>query len=69
MIPNDGDNYVRRNFVVCIFTKYYKGHQIKEEIDWSCNTRGKMRNAHEILDRNLKGRDHLGDLGVSGRII
>jgi hypothetical protein len=25
-----------------------------------------MRNAYKILLENLKGRDHLGDLGVDG---
>jgi hypothetical protein len=30
---------------------------------------GEMRNAHKILIRNLKGRDHLKDLGVDSRRI
>jgi hypothetical protein len=30
---------------------------------------GEMRNAHSILVGNLKGRDHLKDLDVDGRII
>jgi hypothetical protein len=28
-----------------------------------------MRNAYTILAENMKGRDHLGDLGTNGRII
>jgi hypothetical protein len=28
----------------------------------------KMRNAFKMLSENLKGRDHLEDLGVDGRI-
>jgi hypothetical protein len=28
-----------------------------------------MRNAYKMLVPNLKGRDHLGDLGIGGRII
>jgi hypothetical protein len=27
-----------------------------------------MRNAYNILDGKLKGRDHLEDLGIDGRI-
>jgi hypothetical protein len=30
---------------------------------------GEMRNAYKIWLENLKGRDHLEDLGVDGRII
>jgi hypothetical protein len=30
---------------------------------------GKIRNAHKILVRTLKGRDHLEDLCIDGRII
>jgi hypothetical protein len=28
-----------------------------------------MKNAYKILVGKLKGRDHLGDLGVDGRIL
>jgi hypothetical protein len=28
-----------------------------------------MRDSYRILVGNLKGRDHLGDLGIDGRII
>jgi hypothetical protein len=28
-----------------------------------------MKNAHRILSENVKGRDHLGYLGVDGRMI
>jgi hypothetical protein len=30
---------------------------------------GEMRNAFKLWSENLKGRDHLEDLGVEGRII
>jgi hypothetical protein len=30
---------------------------------------GEMRNAHNILVGNMKGRDHLEYVGVDGRII
>jgi hypothetical protein len=30
---------------------------------------GKMRNAYKILVGNLKGRDHLEDARVNGRVI
>jgi hypothetical protein len=30
---------------------------------------GEMANAYKILLENLKGRDHLEDLGIDGRII
>jgi hypothetical protein len=30
---------------------------------------GKMRNAHKILVRNLKGSDYLGELVINGGII
>jgi len=29
----------------------------------------RMRNAYKILPENLKGNDHLEDLGVDGRIV
>jgi hypothetical protein len=30
---------------------------------------GEMRNAYEVLSENLKGRDHLENLGVDGKMI
>jgi hypothetical protein len=30
---------------------------------------GEMRNVYEILVRKLKGKNHLGDIGIEGRII
>jgi hypothetical protein len=30
---------------------------------------GEMRNAYELFDKRLKGRDHFQDLGVDGRKI
>jgi hypothetical protein len=30
---------------------------------------GEMRNAHNIWLENLKGRDHLQDQGIDGKII
>jgi hypothetical protein len=30
---------------------------------------GKKRNAYKILVEGLKGRDHLEDFGINGRII
>jgi hypothetical protein len=30
---------------------------------------GEMRNAYSILVENLKGKDHLEDIGIYGRII
>jgi hypothetical protein len=30
---------------------------------------GKVRKAYRIFVKNMKGRDHLGDLGVGGKII
>jgi hypothetical protein len=29
---------------------------------------GEMRNAHKFWLKNLKDRDHVGDLGIDGRI-
>jgi len=34
-----------------------------------CSTDGEMRNAfYNILSENLKGRNHLEDLGVDGKV-
>jgi hypothetical protein len=30
---------------------------------------GEMRNAYKILVTNLKGRDHMEDFGVDGKVI
>jgi hypothetical protein len=30
---------------------------------------GEMKSAHKILVKNLKGRDHLEDLGIDGKLI
>jgi hypothetical protein len=35
----------------------------------TCSTHGGMRNASENLVEYMKGRDHLGDLRIRGRII
>jgi hypothetical protein len=31
---------------------------------WSCSIHGKDRCAHDIMSQGLKGRDHLGHLGI-----
>jgi hypothetical protein len=34
-----------------------------------CNTNGRETTVYKILVRKLKGREHVGDSGVYGRII
>jgi hypothetical protein len=34
-----------------------------------CSTNGDMKNAHNFISENLKGRDHLEDLGVEEKIM
>jgi hypothetical protein len=49
--------------------KYYRGHQIKEDgMGRACSTHGKDKCRNFWLG-NLKGRDHMEDLGVDERII
>ena len=35
----------------------------------TCSTRGEIRNFYKIIVGNLTGKDHLGSLGVDGRLI
>jgi hypothetical protein len=35
-------------------------------VDKAHSTHGEMRNVHEILVRKVKGRDHMGELGIKG---
>jgi hypothetical protein len=51
------------------FTKYHLGDTNKEnETGGACSSHGEMRNTIFWLE-NLKGRDHLEDLDVDGKII
>jgi hypothetical protein len=40
-----------------------------DEMGGACSPMGEMRNAYKTWTENLKGRDHVEDLGVGGRII
>jgi hypothetical protein len=53
------------------FAKYYEGDQVKEDpMGRICSTRGSYEKLiRKFWSENLKGRDHLEDLGVDGRII
>jgi hypothetical protein len=41
---------------------------MENEIDGACSMQG-TRNANQILFKNVKEKNSLGDLGVDGRII
>jgi hypothetical protein len=54
-------------FCVLFFVRY-GGNQIKEdETGRACRMHRYIRNGYKIWSRNVIGRDHLGNLGVSGR--
>jgi hypothetical protein len=52
-------------------TKYYKRDRIEDEMGEACTVHegDEIHIAYRILVGNLKLKDHLGDLGVDGRII
>jgi len=55
------------SYCVLFFTRY-GGNQIKgDETGGTCRMRRYMRNAYKIWSRNLIGRVHLGNPGVTGR--
>jgi len=66
-----GEDCIMRSFIVCTISRYYCGDQIKEhEMGGTCSTDEKDEKTHTIFWlENLKGRDHLQDLGVDGKII
>jgi hypothetical protein len=50
--------------------RYYCAFKIRDdEVGMACNVYVKMRNAYKILIENLMSMDHMGDIGMSGRII
>jgi hypothetical protein len=52
-----------------LYIKYYWDDQMKEgEMSGACSMHGRNEKHNNWLD-NLKGRDHLGDLYVDGRIM
>jgi hypothetical protein len=62
-----GSKRVIRDSLV-LFTKYY-GDQINEdEMGGACSTHGKDMHT-VLLFGNLKGRDHLEDVGIDGKVI
>jgi hypothetical protein len=42
---------------------------MKDEMDWTRSSHGRDDKCMQNLFENLKGRDHLGDLGLHERII
>jgi hypothetical protein len=52
------------NEVLVRFTKYYEGDQIENEMGDSCSKHGRDKKSQE----DLKGGDHLEDIGINGRI-
>jgi hypothetical protein len=42
---------------------------VKDEMSQACSTHGSNEMYTEFWSGNLKGRDHMEDLGVDGRII
>jgi hypothetical protein len=59
-----------KNFVILLFC-YYSEDDLnkKDEVDQIYKTNVKIRNAYKILVEKLYGRDHLGNLGIDGRIL
>jgi hypothetical protein len=55
-------------FVVFTKNKNYQVEQIKEdEVVGACSMHGKDQKCTKFLSEDLKGRDVMEDLGVSGR--
>jgi hypothetical protein len=61
------ENVIMRSFIICTLHRMF--------ISWSRRWVGHVAytgetiNAYTVLDKNLKGRDRLGDLGIDGMII
>jgi hypothetical protein len=54
------------SFIIFILHQILIGDQIKEnETGGACNTHGRDKKC--IQTENLKGRDHLEELGIDGR--
>jgi hypothetical protein len=63
-------NIFMRSFIVYILTKYYLDNQIKgNDMGWACSAHGKIEMHTKFWLGSLKGRDHLEDLAVEGRMI
>jgi hypothetical protein len=59
------DIYMIRSFIICTLT-HILFIVIKSRTRWA---RQRIGNANTIFQKNLKGKDHLGDLGVDEMII
>jgi hypothetical protein len=56
-----------RSFIIYTFIKYYYSDQFKEdEMGGVCSSHGEMKTECNIRSENLKGENHLEDLGVKG---
>jgi hypothetical protein len=53
-----------------LFSKYFWGDQVKKvEMGRVCGMYVRNEKCIQNFSQNLKGRDHLGDIGVGGRVI
>jgi len=52
-----------------LFSEYYDSDQVKEDEIGACSTHETGEMHTKFQSRNLKEIDHLGQLGMDGRII
>jgi hypothetical protein len=66
------EHYIMRSFIICsLYQKNVIRMTQSRKMRWEgyVPCMGKMRIAHKIMGASLKKRDHLGGLGIGGRII
>jgi len=66
-----GENYIMRNFIFCVFTKYCSGDQVeKNERGVACSAYGGDENClPDFGGGKLMERNHLEEPSVNGRMI
>jgi hypothetical protein len=63
-------NQITQNFTICILHEILLGcrNYAGRDVGYTQHTEQEMRNIFKILAGKLEGKNHLGHLGVDGRI-